>query len=165
MSADPSRSPRPVGSRELRRGHGVLRDAVCTTKFYIFFEKCKWFFGGLISFRRNGDAAALAARNRVSGAYNYRLWQAVGAPEPGATPSLSSYAVRRSRQAVGACDDKDFIAPAAMLLPLPSHTRQSENVKIGREVRYSRDVGNLPEESESKHWWRGFSTICYEAAV
>jgi len=92
MSADPSRSPRPVGSRELRRGHGVLRDAVCTTKFYIFFEKCKWFLGGLISFRRNGDAAALAARNRVSGAYNYRLWQAVGAPEPGATTSLSSYA-------------------------------------------------------------------------
>lgn len=45
MSADPSRSPRPVGSRELRRGHGVLRDAVCATKFYIFFEKCKWFFG------------------------------------------------------------------------------------------------------------------------
>lgn len=115
MSADPSRSPRPVGSRELRRGHGVLRDAVCTTKFYIFFEKCKWFFGGLISFRRNGDAAALAARNRVSGAYNYRLWQAVGAPEPGATTSLSSYAVRRSfrvrRIAKSHDDDKDIIAP------------------------------------------------------
>ena len=69
--------------------------------------------------------------------------------EPGATTSLSSYAVRRSRQAVGACDDKDVIAPAAMLLPLPSHTRQSENGKLGREVRYSREVGNLPEESEA----------------